>query len=490
MRKKLDKNSSLIALLELNPTDYGVFNGNPAFNEFSISRLPSRAIDRFRAILEEKGYRVVVINPLYDGYNGRLTTENLRTLFSADLVGISPLTRTSPQSMRFAEIYRSIRPNGILVAGGQDPTARQDEWLNYVDFVARKEAWKSFPALVDRLTQDPDNVDGIKGIASRKNGEIVSSDPDFLTPGELSSLPHPKYTEKTRRGVSVPTLDTTLGCPYNCPYCGVTDFFGGTYRIKQHDYVADELKMLYDLNIGNWIFIIDDNFAGNRAAAKKRLETFIDRGLTKRPMMAQVSIEAAKDHELLKLMRKANLRTVFVGFENNNPETLAYLGIPFNPKENDEAAMTFREYGLWVHGMLMLGGYDTKESLRELGEWAKKRLHSVQYFSIVLIHGTPFYFNNEHLILTRDYSLWDGFHVVIRPLRMRAIELQDNLEDLYYDFYSPRNNAERLYRSIREGILPKSAFGIMMYTNVFGGLRRVLKSEPMIRHKELLRAIS
>jgi len=363
--------------------------------------------------------------------------------------------------------------------------------LKYGDVVVRKEALRSVPILFPRLIQDRENLDEIPGIAFKRDGEIISSDPRFLTPEELGNVAFPDYDEKTRKGVHIATIETTIGCPHDCPYCGVTDFYGGKYRCKPIDYSIGELQMLYDIHMGHGFFFIDDNFAANPKRTKQFLREMIDRKLNKKFGIAQVTVNASKDDELLDLMYKARIRHICVGFESSNDETLKFLGKPFNSEMNKQAAMIFRKHKLHVHGMFMIGGTDTEESLREELEFAKRYTDSAQFFATSPVPGTRFYkkMQEENKILSDDFSLYDGHYLLLRSENehMTPYKSQKMIQYANEEYYSLENNINRLKTSPNF----KTSLGLLLYTvPPASGVSRVFRSNPMKAHLKFLKSIS
>lgn len=492
MDTKID-NKTPITLVELPPTQYGILNGELSSDEYSHSRLPSRAIDKLAAILETEGFSdVECINPCYNGINNKLSSENFRRIIgprnSQRVLGLSALSRTAPPSIELARLARLNNPEIFIIAGGNDPTYRFEEWLGYVDVVVRNEGEKTFPELLKRVGEDKRSLDDIDGIAFKKGSEIiVTKDRTHLTPEEFSNLPHPKYDEKTRKGVSVSSLVTSVGCPHDCDFCTVTEFYGRKYRFKSVDYVVSELRSIYD--IGKSIFIVDDNFGANPKHTIELCNEIYEAGLNKKFKMAQLSIKAAKNPGLLKALKRAGIGAVCLGIESINDESLQDLGKFSTAEENKEAVKTFREYGIRVHGMMMPGADgDTVDSLEEMSQWAIKNLDTVQYFPPQPIPGTRFCkrMKEEGRILSKDYSLYDGHAVVIRPKNMTPYEHQMQVNKMCYNFYSLGNNFKRLFTSPK----PDLSFKFLVYTNFMRGVSRVLESAQMKAHLEFLKSVS
>ena len=118
--RKLSK-SSQTTLVELPATQFGVFNGDLAFDEFSqfTKRLPARALPTLEgALRENKWLDVQSIYPMHHGKKGKLTPANLERIFSSDVLLVSSITRTALQSFELVKLYKEKKPEGIVIAGG------------------------------------------------------------------------------------------------------------------------------------------------------------------------------------------------------------------------------------------------------------------------------------------------------------------------------------------------------------------------------------
>lgn len=486
--KALSKESP-ITLIELPPTQFGVLNGDPAYDIYSLFRLPSRAIPVLEAVLRAKGWKnVVSINPFYDGENGKLTSENWERILNSEALLLSAITRTAPQSMELGKKYKLANPKGIVIAGGPDPTFRFEEWLSHVDIVVMGEGENTLSELMKRLGKNPGSLENIKGIAFKKNGKIiVTEDRELISPEELGKLPYPHYGKNTREKVTTAIIETSRGCPRACKYCSVSRFYGRRYRVKPVEYVLKGIRQVKDMG-GGGIFFADDNLAGNPEHAIELLEAITKAGLNSKSGTAQVTVEVIKNEKLLKALKNAGFKILCVGIEGLVDSTLKDLGKPYKAEQNKAAVAELRKRGFWVHGMLMPGGDgDTPEDLKQLKEWANRNLDSVQYFPIVPLPGTKFYeaMKEEGRILTHAWHLYDGHHVIVRPKHFTPARLQETIYEMYRSFYSPWESLKRLVKS------PfwkwKLTIGASVYANLLGGLKKVLYSPQSIAHLEFLR---
>ena len=186
---KLTKNSK-ITLVELPPMVDGNIDGEfqaDVYTKFT-RRLPSRALHYLSSYLVNDGWKdVEIISPLHDGDNGKLTRNQKERIFKSDVLGLSALTRTAPQSLELISQFKKVNPNGLAISGGPDPTFRTQEWLNRgTDIVFLGESDKTFPLAMNQLTNDPDGLAQIGRLAYNDGKGTIITDPKFIFQGFIS----------------------------------------------------------------------------------------------------------------------------------------------------------------------------------------------------------------------------------------------------------------------------------------------------------------
>jgi radical SAM superfamily enzyme YgiQ (UPF0313 family) len=108
------------------------------------------------------------------------------------------------------------------------------------------------------------------------------------------------------------------GCPFNCEFCDIIEIYGRVPRTKSNQQVLAELDALNDLGWRGTLFIVDDNFIGNKKNVRKLIP---DLAKWQREhnhpfsFVTEASVNLAEDDELLKGMRDAGFRRVFLGIE-------------------------------------------------------------------------------------------------------------------------------------------------------------------------------
>ncbi len=484
---------SKLTFVEPPATQYGEYNGELSQDIYSDLLNADRASPTIEARAREAGWTDVrSINAFCHGKEGKFSLANELRIFRSDILGVSPITRTSRQSMQLIKLVKESKPDLIGIVGGFDATARAKEYLESgFDVVVKGEGELTFSELMERIVKSGlHDLKGIKGISYMSpSGEIINnSDRELLTAEQLGQMPHPYYDSKVRQGVLTAPLETSRGCPNDCSYCGVTEFYGRKYRTKPIEYVLDELKNIQGM--GRYIFITDDNFAANPTRTVRLLEAIVDSGIKHNEMGAQVTVKVAENPDVINAMKKAGIKQLFIGIESTNDQSLTAMGKPYKAEQNMVNVELLRQEGFRVHGMLMAHvDYDTSETLKEMNEWANENLDSMQLFAITPVPGTRFWneMESQDRILTKDFSLYDGFNAVCRPNpeHFTPIEFQEAINDFYLNFYSPKNMLKRIAKS-RYKLF---SAGLAAYVQ-FIAKRKMLYNPQALEHRDFLKSVS
>lgn len=403
----------------------------PSDHVYSTVRMPRLGLPLLGALLKEKGYHVEI-------FMGKRKNIPRQPLLEADLVGISTTTSTCYEAYRISTYLRNRQIP--VVIGGIHATFLPDEAMQYADYVVRGEAEYSFLELVKAMKENrlPEGVPGVSYWFNQQvyhnEGNNCWADVNTLPPPDLSLIRN--YQDRNIR--TYPVI-TSRGCPHDCSFCSVTSMFGQRFRYKENEQVLQELSRYQ----GGNVFFVDDNFAAHKKHTKELLREMLDRNINLKWWGAQVRTELARDDELLELMRLNNAGMVFIGFESINPETLKAYNKKQNVEEIRESIRKFHDYGIRVHGMFVFGGDgDTRETITDTVDFAlESHIDTVQFLTLTPIPGTALYDQmvSEGRLLTRNWELYDGHHVVFQPNKIGPEQLQDDTVKAHKSFYAFRN---------------------------------------------------
>src|SRR6266850_972525 len=385
------------------------------------------------------------------GYDVRVYVEDIHDLdmgevLSADLVAISAITSTAPQSYRLADRVREA--GAIAVMGGTHTSFLPEEGMQHADFIVRGEGEFAFQELVDAI-QRGDGFDKIQNLTWRSADGALAHNVERPKIPNLDVNPIPDYhlIEGWKPG-GVISVATSRGCPFSCTFCSVPGMYGHAFRTHSIDRVLQELQS----HKGNmYTFFADDIFTANKKRCKELLRGMIDRDLT--PMWgAQVRTETVDDPELLQLMRDSNCFNVYVGFESINPRTLKLFQKKQDLAKIERSIERFHEHKIRIHGMFVVGSdEDDVETVDATAEFALKHdIDSVQFMILTPIPGSPdwdtLYDKGDKYVINRNWSLYDGHHAVHQPRRMSPYELQMAAINAMSKFYSWRGIAKKILK--------------------------------------------
>ncbi len=177
---------------------------------------------------------------------------------------------------------------------------------------------------------------------------------------ETSPLPDISLI-KMRRYSTMP-VQYSRGCPFNCEFCDIIEIYGRRPRTKAVEQVLAELDQLRAAGWRDSVFIVDDNFIGNKARAKElcaaliewRSEHNISFGF-----ITEASLNLSDDPQLMQLMKDAGFVSVFLGIETPDESGLIAANKLQNTRRSllDSVAL-IQSYGMQVMGGFILG-FDT-----------------------------------------------------------------------------------------------------------------------------------
>ena len=399
-------------------------------------------------------------------------------------------------------------------------TTLDDKWLDWADavFISAMIVQKqSMEEVISRCRQKSKTIvaggpyatnshDEIQGVDHILRGEVDETIGDFLaeleqgTAKSLYDLPqHPDISENP-----VPRFDLldfnhygsmaiqySRGCPFHCEFCDIWTVYGNRPRLKSAQTLVAELDTLHSLGWEGAVFLVDDNFIGNRRRVKNEVLPALKKWQQEHDypyhFFTEASINLAEDPGLMTGMREAGFNAVFIGIETPSPEGLAETGKTQNLKSDmEESVKIIQQNGIKVLAGFILGfDNDTADIFDQQIDFIQK--NAIPQAMIGLLNalpGTRLYQrlkaegrilgqsqgNNTHSMQTNFKTTMDaevlrqGYRKILAhlyDLRLknyfaRCNHLLDKIE--YREFYQRKITAEELkifFRSLfRQSFTP------------------------------------
>jgi anaerobic magnesium-protoporphyrin IX monomethyl ester cyclase len=183
------------------------------------------------AIAETAGHKVTVKN-LHES-----TADKYLRQCRPDIIGITCSTHQYPQAVKIAAAAKKAHPGQVIILGGYFPTYKWETILNETglfDYLVIGEGEETFKAILGCFP-DRDRLESIQGLAYRDSqGKIVFTGLRPLIE-DLDSIPFPA---RHLSGYPIPTVITSRGCPYNCRFCTIKNFYRRKFRQRKVEKVV------------------------------------------------------------------------------------------------------------------------------------------------------------------------------------------------------------------------------------------------------------
>ena len=369
-----------------------------------------------------------------------LTDEDIKW---ADYVFISAMVvqRDSVKEV----ITRCKKLGAKTVAGGPLFTTGHEEF-DGVDHFVLGEAEVTLPSFLEDLD---------KGCAKA-----------IYTSGErpdISKTPIPLWSLINMKKYSSMNVQYSRGCPFNCEFCDIIILNGHRPRTKDKPQMVNELEALYRQGWRGGVFIVDDNFIGNRKKLKAEILPAIIEWMKEKKypfaLSTEASINLADDEELMKLMVEAGFNQVFVGIETPNEESLVECNKFTNINRDLVASVKkIQNQGLEVQGGFIVGFDSDPLSI------FRSQINFIQKSGIVtamvgLLNappGTRLYqrLKKENRLLKSFSGDNTDFSINFIP-KMNYETLINGYQHILDTIYSPRQYYERVRTFLREYKPPK-----------------------------------
>ena len=395
---------------------------------------------------------VTVAALLPQGWEFVLVDRNVREVTEeewawADMVMLSAMIVQKEDLL--AQIREAKRRGKPVVVGGPYPTALPQECTE-ADFLVLDEAEVTLPPFLEALER------GDKRGTFRSLGEK----PD------VTNTPIPRFDLLEFDAYSEMSVQFSRGCPFLCEFCDIIVLYGRKPRTKSPKQMLAELDRLYELGWRRSVFVVDDNFIGNKKNVKAFLEEL--RGWMVEhaypfSFATEASVDLAQDQELMDMMRACNFGAVFLGIETPDPESLALTKKSQNNRDPlNESVTRIARSGIRVMAGFIIGFDNEKAGAgKRIVDFVEQTAVPTAVFSMLQALPDTGLFKR----LARENRLLENYggdinqttlmnFVPTRPMEEIAQEFVEG----FWELYDPKRFLDRVYRHfmlLKEADYPK-----------------------------------
>ncbi len=274
-------------------------------------------------------------------WHKRLIDLNVEPLTKTDMdwADLAMVSAMDIQRESVRKVIARCKQNGLKVAAGGPLFTEDYQDFPQVDYFILNEAEITIHQFINDLES---------GIPQH-----IYSTSEYA---DITQTPIPLWELLKIKSYDSMAIQFSRGCPYNCDFCNVTALLGHRPRTKTANQLVAELDSLYQLGWRRNIFIVDDNFIGNKRILKEEvLPAIIEwrKGKTGCLFITEASINLADDEKLMVMMQQAGFTQVFIGVETPDEESLTEC----HKTQNRNRDLVENIHTLQHHGFQIMGGF-------------------------------------------------------------------------------------------------------------------------------------
>lgn len=234
----------------------------------------------------------------------------------ADIVFLTGMIVQKPSMM---DLIAQAKKRGIpIVVGGPYATSVPQDFVSAgVDYLVLDEAEISLAPFLAHL-------ESAGAVPKAPDAPTLRFDAKGQKP-ELTETPVPRFDLLEFAAYDAMAVQYSRGCPFLCEFCDIITLYGRRPRTKTPAQILAELDCLHALGWRGGIFLVDDNFIGNKPNVKKllpELSAWQEAHGFPFWLDTEASIDLAADIDLMAAMVQANFASVFIGIETPDEASL------------------------------------------------------------------------------------------------------------------------------------------------------------------------
>jgi radical SAM superfamily enzyme YgiQ (UPF0313 family) len=362
-----------------------------------------------------------------------------RDILDADLVFTSTmLVQKHSHEKLVAMCNRLKKP---IVAGGPYPTSSHEK-ISGVDHFVLNEAEITLPMFLK---------DYEAGIAQRVYRDETKPD--------ITTTPAPRFDLLDTNKYAAMALQYSRGCPFSCEFCDIVSMFGHVPRTKTPEQFVAEMETLFRSGYRGSLFIVDDNFIGNKKNVKQLLPAVSEWQKRNRfpfTLFTEASVNLAEDNELMDMMITAGFNMVFLGIETPVKESLVETHKMQNIKGDLlNSIHTIQKKGMEVTGGFIIGFDHDPEDIfdRQIHFIQQSGIPSAMVGLLTALPNTKLYqrFKSERRLVEDIMTSGNNTHDLRLNFlpKMNTQKLIDGYKRVLGEIYKPDNYFHRCLALLR-----------------------------------------
>ncbi len=417
MDRNAETRSMKIALLSPKGPLYrhrgGIFGRSLRYQPLTLTTLAALVPPELHATIE-----------LYDEGIG-----DVPATLDADLVGITVITGTSKRAYELSARFRA--QGRTVVLGGPHVTLMPQEARQHADCIVVGYAEDTWPALLR---------DHARGSLAREYRQA----PDFSL--DRPGMPFARRELFDRRHfLTQAVFEATRSCGHDCEFCVAPAAWGRKQFQKPVSWVVEDIRRFGEKRI----LFIDLNLISDKTYAAELFEALVH---LKVRWFGLSTVLVAHEPELLQLMARSGCRGLLIGLETLSQGSLADAHKKFNSSvDYSRLVGDLHDLGIAVQGCFVFGlDHDTPDVFDSTVEFVIDTGVDLPRFAVLTpFPGTPLHHRlaAEGRILTRDWELYDGQHVVFQPRHMSPLQLAAGHERAWKGAYRHSAILRRLWKA-------------------------------------------
>ncbi|MEM9538857.1 MAG: B12-binding domain-containing radical SAM protein [Cyanobacteria bacterium P01_E01_bin.42] len=372
----------------------------------------------------------------------KLVDRNIRNVTEAewDWAEIVILSGMIVQKGDMLGQIREAKQRGKKVAiGGPYATSFYKDLQGEVDYLVLDEGEITLPMFVEAIEKGEES-----GIFR------ATEKPD------VTNTPIPRYDLLELDAYSEMSVQFSRGCPFQCEFCDIIVLYGRKPRTKSPKQFIAELERLYEVGWRRTIFLVDDNFIGNKRNVKlllKELQPWMEEKGYPFTFGTEASVDLANDQELMDLMTACNFGTVFLGIETPDEGSLEVTKKFQNTRDPlSESVHKIISSGIRVMAGFIIGFDGEKSGAGDrIVEFVTKTTIPVAFFSMLQVLPDTALWHR----LKKEERLVESSGNINQTTLMNFIptrpveEIAREYIDGFWRLYDPQEYLDRTYKHYR-----------------------------------------